>query len=47
MREGAVRPPVEAGPYRNDSGDSMNVAGIHVLQRAEEVKFWIQFSFAE
>lgn len=27
-RDGAVRPPVEAGTHRNDSGDSLNVAGI-------------------
>ncbi len=31
-RDGAVRPPVEAGTHRNDSGNSLNVAGIHVLQ---------------
>ncbi|WP_206601498.1 hypothetical protein, partial [Escherichia coli] len=35
---GAVRPPVEAGTHRNDSGDSLNVAGIHVLQGVEDVK---------
>ena len=37
-RDGAVRPPVEAGTHRNDSGDSLNVAGIHVLQGVEDVK---------
>ncbi len=36
-RDGAVRPPVEAGTHRNDSGDSLNVAGIHVLQGVEDV----------
>lgn len=35
---GAVRPPDEAGPHRNDSGDSLNVAGFHVLQGVEDVK---------
>ncbi|ELJ53804.1 hypothetical protein WGQ_03848, partial [Escherichia coli KTE232] len=28
---------VEAGTHRNDSGDSLNVAGIHVLQGVEDV----------
>ncbi|MBW9539244.1 hypothetical protein FHA54_21060 [Escherichia coli] len=36
-RDGAVRPLVEAGTHRNDSGDSLNVAGIHVLQGVEDV----------
>ncbi|EPW0142406.1 hypothetical protein ACSQ9Q_25735, partial [Salmonella enterica] len=31
-------PPVEAGTHRNDSGDSLNVAGIHVIQGVEDVK---------
>ncbi|HCR3770519.1 TPA: hypothetical protein ON725_002631 [Proteus mirabilis] len=35
---GAVRPLVEAGTHRNDSGDSLNVAGIHLLQGVEDVK---------
>ncbi|WP_258133027.1 hypothetical protein, partial [Escherichia coli] len=35
---GAVRPPVEAGTHRNDSGDSLNVAGILVIQGVEDVK---------
>lgn len=35
--DGAVRPPVEAGTHRNDSGDSLNVVGIHVLQGVEDV----------
>ncbi len=30
-------PPVEAGTHRNDSGDSLNVAGIHGLQGVEDV----------
>ena len=31
-------PPVEAGTHRNDSGDSLNVAGILVIQGVEDVK---------
>ncbi len=42
-RDGAVRPPVEAGTHRNDSGDSLNVAGIHVLQGVEDVNTSVWF----
>jgi hypothetical protein len=35
--KGAVRPLVEAGTHRNDSGYSQNVAGISVLQGGEDV----------
>ena len=41
--DGAVRPLVEAGTHRNDSGDSLNVAGIHVLQGVEDVNISVWF----
>ncbi|EKA96274.1 hypothetical protein HMPREF1311_03415, partial [Proteus mirabilis WGLW6] len=36
-REGAVRPPVEAGTRRGDSDISLNAVGIHVLKGVEDV----------
>lgn len=32
-----------AGTHRNDSGDSLNVAGIHILQGVEDVKISPEF----
>ncbi len=43
-RDGAVRPPVEAGTHRNDSGDSLNVAGILVLQGVEDVNKQVELT---
>ncbi|OSK01498.1 putative transposase B, IS609, partial [Escherichia coli SHECO001] len=34
---------VEAGTHRNDSGDSLNEAGIHVLQGVEDVNISVWF----
>ncbi|ELJ81316.1 hypothetical protein WGU_02229, partial [Escherichia coli KTE90] len=42
--DGAVRPPVEAGTHRNDSGDSLNVAGILVLQGVEDVNKQVELT---